>query len=101
MNNNINYLAKNQIIENICRNIGYSETTENIKDLIQDIYLVIIQKDQDFIKGLIDRGEINYYIANIVYTQIRSNTSAYNKTYRHKKEISINDTKIQLQKIVK
>lgn len=69
-----------EIITNISRN---SEKDEDLKDLEQDIYVTLLLKDETFLTGLYERGELNYYIANIVYTQLRSVTSPYYRKYKY------------------
>lgn len=77
-------VAKQRLVETIVYKINRTEDPDNLKDLIQDIYVILLEKPKQFIQGLIDRNELNYYIASIAYTNICSNTSPYHRKYRRK-----------------
>ena len=51
------------------------------EDLIQDIYLLLLQKDDDLIINLYNKGEIGYYILKVVRNQLLSVNSKYYYTY--------------------
>lgn len=75
-----------QIINNIAHGL---EDKDDLDDLCQDVAIILLSKDDNLIIHLYDKNEINYYIANIVYTQLRSSTSPYYRTYKHYKNMSI------------
>lgn len=91
-------MNKNQIIEKVYRegvihsivkNISHGlEEEDDMLDLIQDISIILLSKDDDLIINLYDKGELTYYIANIVYTQLRSSTSPYYRQYKHYRNIT-------------
>ena len=51
------------------------------EDLIQDIYLLLLQKDDDLIVNLYNKGEIGYYLLRVVRNQLLSKNSSYYYTY--------------------
>ena len=51
------------------------------EDLIQDVYLLLIEKDEDLIVNLYNRGELGYYILKVVRNQLLSVNSKYYYTY--------------------
>ena len=51
------------------------------EDLIQEIYLLLLQKDDDLIVNLYNKGEIGYYLLRVVRNQLLSKNSSYYYTY--------------------
>ena len=50
-------------------------------DLIQDIYLILLEKPDDFIEGLYERKELGYWLLRVVRNQLLSENSPYHYTY--------------------
>ena len=51
------------------------------EDLIQDIYLLLLQKDDDLIVNLYNKGEIGFYLLKIARNQLLSKNSPYYQKY--------------------
>ena len=51
------------------------------EDLIQDIYLLLLQKDDDLIVNLYNKGELGYYLLKIARNQLLSKNSPYYTKY--------------------
>lgn len=51
------------------------------EDLIQDLYLILLEKDDDLIVNLYDNGELAYYLLKIVRNQLLSANSPYYQKY--------------------
>ena len=51
------------------------------EDLIQDVYLLLIEKSDKLIVDLYERGELGYYILKVVRNQLLSVNSKYYYTY--------------------
>ena len=51
------------------------------EDLIQDIYLLLLQKDDDLIVNLYNKGEIGFYLLKIARNQLLSKNSPYYTKY--------------------
>ena len=51
------------------------------EDLIQDIYLLLLQKDDDLIVNLYNKDEIGYYLLKIARNQLLSKNSPYYQKY--------------------
>ena len=47
------------------------------EDLIQDIYLLLLQKDDDLIVNLYNKDEMGYYLLKIAKNQLLSANSPY------------------------
>lgn len=50
-------------------------------DLVQDVYLLLLDKDENLICNLYNKGELGYYILRIVRNQMFSDHSPYFYTY--------------------
>ena len=51
------------------------------EDLIQDLYLILLQKDEDLIVNLYNKGEIGFYLLKIARNQLLSKNSPYYTKY--------------------
>ena len=51
------------------------------EDLIQDIYLLLLQKDDDLIVNLYNKGELGFYLLKIARNQLLSKNSPYYTKY--------------------
>ena len=51
------------------------------RDLIQDVYLLLLDKDENLICNLYNKGELGWYILRIVRNQMFSDHSPYFYTY--------------------
>ena len=51
------------------------------EDLIQDVYLLLLQKDDNLIVDLYERGELAYYLLRVVRNQLLSKNSPYYTKY--------------------
>lgn len=51
------------------------------EDLIQDIYLLLLQKDDDLIVNLYNKGELGYYLLKVARNQLLSKNSPYYTKY--------------------
>lgn len=50
-------------------------------DLVQDIYVLLLEKDEDFIVNLFNKGELGFYLIRIARNQLLSANSPYFYTY--------------------
>lgn len=82
----IRLLAASAIVETICQNIGGKD--EDLKDLSQDIYLDLLEKDNSLINELWDNNQIKFFISKMALNNIYSKTSPYYKIYKHPKRMN-------------
>ena len=47
------------------------------QDLIQDIYLILLNSDENLIVDLYNKGELGFYLLNIAKNQLLSTNSPY------------------------
>ena len=75
----VNKLAKDKTVERLVK--SYNLSTPYLKDLCQDIYIELLNKDKDLIIGLYERNEIEYYIRKMITNNVNSTTSPFYKNY--------------------
>lgn len=79
----INIIAREHLVERIVNKLLSSSKNpfDCPEDLIQDIYLLLLQKDDDLIVNLYNKDELGYYILKVVRNQLLSVNSKYYYTY--------------------
>lgn len=89
----IEQIAKDKLIDQIISNVAKDAKDEDLKDLKQDIYLILMEKDEDFLEGIYERGQMPYYLSRIITNNINSKTSRFYYLYKvHKnKQLIIDD----------
>lgn len=80
----IGAIASSGMLRTIIQNIG-GTTDEDLKDLEQDIYLVLFTKDEKTLNDLYTTGQMKYYLARIAANNIHSTTSPFYTTYKKPK----------------
>ena len=87
----IDEISKNKIVEEIVYNIG-DRGDEDLKDLIQDIYINLLEKEDNLIETLYNTNQLKYFIIRMVVNNIHSKNSPYYTKYKKDK---INKLKIE------
>ena len=87
----IDEISKDKLVEEIVYNIG-DRGDEDLKDLIQDIYINLLEKEDDLIETLYDTNQLKYFIIRMVVNNIHSKNSPYYTKYKKDK---INKVKIE------
>lgn len=79
----VDIIAKEHIVERIVNKLLSSSKNpfDCSEDLIQDVYLLLIEKSDKLIVDLYERGELGYYILKVVRNQLLSVNSKYYYTY--------------------
>ena len=75
----ITSLAKEKKVEEIVNNILPYKTWQD--DLVQDIYIELLEKDVTLLEDLYNKNQLKYYIVRIVKNNVISKTSRYYKKY--------------------
>ena len=87
----IDEISKQKVVEEIVYNIG-DKGDEDLKDLIQDIYINLLEKEDDLIETLYSENQLKYFIIRMVVNNIHSKNSPYYTKYKKDK---INKVKIE------
>ena len=88
----IEYIANNRIVEEIVKNIA-GTADDDLKDLIQDIYLDLYNKDERLLIKLFKENSIKFFLTKIVFNNVYSSTSRFYTTYKknNNKKVNIED----------
>lgn len=87
----IDEISKDKIVEEIVYNIG-DRGDEDLKDLIQDIYINLLEKEDKLIESLYSSNQLMFFIIKMVVNNIHSKNSPYYTKYKKDK---INKVKIE------
>ena len=79
----IDELSKNATVEKIVYKLLSSSKNrfDFPDDLVQDIYVLLLEKDEDLIVNLYDKGELGFYLLKIAKNQLLSKNSPYYTKY--------------------
>ena len=79
----VDIIAKEHIVERIVNKLLSSSKNpfDCPEDLIQEIYLLLLQKDDDLIVNLYNKDEIGFYLLKIARNQLLSKNSPYYQKY--------------------
>lgn len=85
----INELAKNCVVEKFVKKYSTNFTNNPyIWDLIQDIYVSLMEKESIFIQNLYKKNELDYFIIKMIKNNLYSTTSPFYKKYEHFRAIT-------------
>lgn len=87
--NIIDEISKNKIVEEIVYNIG-SKDDEDLKDLIQDIYINLLEKEDSLVETLYSTNQLKFYIVKMVVNNIHSKNSPFYTKYKKDKINKVN-----------
>lgn len=57
-------LAQKKIVEKLIKSA--TKSGDNLDDLAQDLYISLLQKDEDLITSLYERGQLCFYIKAMI-----------------------------------
>ena len=79
----IDIIAREHLVERIVNKLLSSSKNpfDCPEDLIQDVYLLLLQKDDDLIVNLYNKDEIGFYLLKIARNQLLSKNSPYYTKY--------------------
>lgn len=79
----VEHLAKRKVVEHLVENITRrAATSANMQDLIQIIYLALLEYDSEKIEDLWERGQIKFFIVRIIINQYRTDHSPFADSIR-------------------
>ena len=86
-------LANNKLVEKMVCNIAHQSLSEDLKDLAQMVYIILLEYDDDRIIDLYTNKQMHFFIARIIINQFRSSNSPYHLIFRRYQEsfVSINN----------
>lgn len=72
----VSVIAKEKMVETIVSNIAKS-SDDLLNDLVQEIYLDLLQKDDDKIVKLYESNQMRYFITRMIINNLHSTNSPY------------------------
>ena len=85
----IDEISKQKLVEEVVYNIG-SKGDEDLKDLVQDIYINLLEKEDNLIETLYNTNQLKYFIIRMVVNNIHSKNSPYYTKYKKDKINKVN-----------
>lgn len=83
-------LGKERRVEDICGRItNLPQSSPDVKDLAQYIYLVLLEYREDLLQDLWEHEEINFLIVRLVLNNFRSSKSRFHYQFRVFRERSV------------
>ena len=75
----IDIIAREHLVERVVNKLLSSSKNpfDCPEDLIQDVYLLLLQKDEDLIVNLYNKGELGFYLLKVARNQLLSANSPY------------------------
>lgn len=79
----VDIIAKEHLVDRIVNKLLSSSKNpfDCSEDLIQDVYLLLLEKGDKLIVDLYERGELAYYLLRVVRNQLLSKNSPYYQKY--------------------
>lgn len=81
-------MAKARMVETMIENIAHTPLTDDLKDLSQMVYVILLEYDETKIVDLWEHKQMRFFIARIILNQFRSSKSPYHTLYRKMQEKS-------------
>lgn len=79
----IEELASRRRVEYLCKRIAHSAVlTDDLKDLSQEIYLILLRQDEDKLQELVEHNALIFFIVRCILNQYRNPYSQYTKQVR-------------------
>ena len=79
----VDIIAREHLVERIVNKLLSSSKNpfDCPEDLIQDIYLILLNSDENLIVTLYNKGELGFYLLKIARNQLLSKNSPYYQKY--------------------
>ena len=84
----IEIIAKERLVEQICSNIAKS-SDDLLNDLVQEIYLDLLQKDEDKIVKLYESNQIRFFVVRMVTNNLFSKNSPFYQTFKKNANLTV------------
>lgn len=97
----ISEIYQQQLVSKLLQRYKFSEKTENLQDLEQDLYILLMRLPEDLLQELFQNGKLRNWISATLCNQVRSKTSFYFKTYKQlkNKSCSLNEAIVKEENI--
>ena len=84
----VSIIAKEKVVEQIVSNIAKS-ADDLLNDLVQEIYLDLLQKDEDKIVKLYESNQIRFFVVRMVTNNLFSKNSPFYQTFKKNANLTV------------
>lgn len=70
-------------------NISRTHLRAELDDLVQMVYLILLEYEESKLQDLWEKEQINYFIARIILNQYRSSNSPFHAVFRRYQEHTV------------
>lgn len=88
----VNDIAKGKVVETMVSKIAHQSLTADLKDLVQMVYLILLEYDEKKLQDLWENKQMPYFLARIIVNQVRSKHSPFYTIFRKFQERSADIT---------
>lgn len=88
----VNEIANGKVVETMVSNIAHQSLTADLKDLVQMVYLILLEYDEKKLQDLWENQQMPFFLARIIINQFRSSNSPYHTIFRKFQERSADIT---------
>lgn len=85
-------IASEKMVEQMVQNIAHQSLSADLKDLVQMIYLILLEYDEEKIVDLWEHQQMQFFLARIIINQYRSSNSPFHTIFRKFQERSCDIT---------
>lgn len=75
-------LARAGTVEEMVQNVAHSPLTADLRDLVQMVYLALLEYDEAKLQDLWEHRQMRFFIARIILNQYRSRKSPFHRLVR-------------------
>lgn len=83
----IEQIASERMVEAMVQNIAHQSLNDDLSDLCQMVYLILLEYDESKLQDLWEHNQIKFFLARIIVNQYRSSTSTFHITFRKFREM--------------
>ena len=94
-NDIIEEIARNKLIEELIKNMGIKANDKD--DLLQEIYLVLLEYEEDKIIKLYNNNQLKFFIVRIIQNQYFSKNSPFYTKYKKYYKLIYENKKINTE----
>ena len=88
----VNEIANDKMVEIMVSNIAHQSLTADLKDLVQMVYLILLEYDEKKLQDLWQNQQMSFFLARIIINQFRSSNSPFHTIFRKFQERSADIT---------
>lgn len=88
----IEEIAQERMVETMVQNIAHQALNDDLSDLCQMVYLILLEYDEDKLQDLWEHNQMRFFLASVIVNQYRSSYSPYHIIIRKPQEKSVDIT---------